>query len=226
MALGADETGPVHGYFTVEDRDALLAHLDPGPEDLLLDLGCGTGGVAIDLHRRSGAAILGVDISPEAVSAARDASRRAGTAEAVRFRVGDLASPPRVGATGAYALDSLMFAPDLEETLRGINAALRPGGRLFATLLMVGSGSGSRLRASIVAAGVQPVRLDEVTTALSVSSRARAERATAVLRGGDTSSRGRLAMRLVIAEERLIEFLIGRNQVSRWRFVAHVKEND
>lgn len=152
LALPAAGGGPVHGYCTSEDLDVLLADLAPVSGDQLLDLGSGLGGIAIELHRRAGAAILGVDISPQAVSGATARARQGGVARSVRFLAGDLARPPRVGAARAYAIDSLMFVPDLTGALRGIGDALGPSGRLFATLLVVGAGAEARLRQAIRAA--------------------------------------------------------------------------
>jgi len=223
LSLPAAAGEPVHGYFTEEDRDVLLADLDPAPGDLLLDLGCGVGGIAIELHRRSGAEILGVDVSPRAVSAATARARRTGVDASVRFHVGDLTSPPRIGAASAYAIDSLMFVPDLGLALRGIGGALGSDGRLLATLLVFGSGAEARLRRSIEIAGADVLRLDDVTPALAERSRARADAADAIRRDGTASLRGRLAMRLVGAEEALIRTLVANGRVGRWRLVARFR---
>jgi SAM-dependent methyltransferase len=220
LALPAAGGGPVHGYFTSEDRDVLLADLDPAPGDQLLDLGSGLGGIAIDLHRRTGADILGVDISSQAVSRATTRARQAGVGASVGFLAGDLARPPRTGAAGAYAIDSLMFVPDLAGALRGIGDTLGPGGRLFATLLVVGPGAEARLEQAIRAAGADLERLDDVTPALAERSRARAGAAALLKRDGTTTSRGRLAMRLVSAEESLVQARIASGRLNRWRFVV------
>ena len=220
LALPAAGGRPVHGYFTSEDRDTLLAVLDPAPGDRLLDLGSGLGGIAIELHRRSGAEILGVDISRQAVSSATARARRERVDASVGFRAGDLARPPRTGAADAYAIDSLMFVPDLADALRGIGEALGPGGRLFATLLVVGPGGGPRLQQAVRDAGADLERLDDVTPALAERSRARAGAAALLKRDGTTTFRGRLAMRLVSAEEGLVQARIKSGRVSRWRFVV------
>lgn len=219
LASTATGRAPVHGYFTPEDSAVLLADLHPGPGIRLLDLGCGIGGIAIDLHRRSGAQILGVDVSPRAIAAAKARARQAGVDGAVEFLTGDLSRPPRVGATGAYAVDSLMFAADLGQALRGIGDALESGGRLYATLLVFGSGSETRLPRTIRAAGAQIERLDNVTSALARTSRARAD-AAASQQQAATSLRGRLALHLVIAEEGLIRVLLADGRVSRWRLTV------
>jgi len=220
LALTAAGDEPVHGYFTVDDRDLLQAELDPRPHDRLLDLGCGVGGIALEVHRRTGAQVVGVDVSPRAIAAATRRARRAGAGAAVRFVVGDLARPPLVGATSAYAIDSLMFLPDLVGTLRGIGEALGPGGCLFATLLVVGPDGAARLDRSLRAAGVRVERTDDVTAALDARSRARAAAARALLRDRATTPRGSLATLLVLAEEALVRAMIARGRLSRWRFVV------
>ncbi len=220
LALPAAGGGLVHGYCTSEDRDVLLAALDPAPGNRLLDLGSGLGGIAIELHRRSGAEILGVDISPQAVSCATARARDAGVDGSVRFLAGDLARPPRTGAADAYAIDSLMFVPDLTRALRGIGDALGPGGRLFATLLVVGPAAEARLRQAIRAAGAEVERMEDVTPALAERSRARSGAAAVLRSDGTASLRGRLAMRLVGVEEGLVRDRIASGQVSRCRLVV------
>lgn len=210
---------PAHGYFTIEDRDILLTDLDPAPGDRLLDLGCGIGSVALEMHRRSGAHIAGIDVSRRAVAAATRRARRAGAGAAVRFYVGDLARPPLLGATSAYAIDSLMFAPDLASSIRCIGEALGPNGRLFAALLVSGPNAGERLGRSLHAADVRVERLDDVTAALQESSRRRAEAARTLLRERTATSRGRLAMLLVLVEEAVVQRSIATGRIRRWRFL-------
>jgi SAM-dependent methyltransferase len=218
MTAAMDE--PVHGYFTTADRDALLESLGARPGDRLLDLGCGVGGIALEVHRLTGAAVVGIDLSPHAVASAARRAESAGMGDTVTFAQGDLARPPRVDAAGAYAVDSLMFVPDLADALRGVGDALRPGGRLFATMLVVGRDPRDRLVDAFRAAGVHVEGLQDVTPALSVRSRARAGAARKLARDGATTARGHLAMRLVGVEEAVVGALVARGQVSRWRFVV------
>jgi SAM-dependent methyltransferase len=210
---------PVHGYLTTEDLDMLLAELDPRRGELLLDLGSGVGGVALEVHRRTGAEVLGVDVSPRAVAVATLRARRAGVGAAVTFVGGDLARPPVIGADSAYAIDSLMFLPDIGRTIRDVGKTLKPGSRLFATLLVVGSAGPGRLDRALRGSGVRVERLDDVTAAFSVQSRARAAAAGVLVRERATTIRGRLAMLLVIGEEALMGALVARGLVGRWRFV-------
>jgi len=214
---------PVHGYFTIDDRDQLVAVLDPQPGDRLLDLGSGPGGVALEIHRRTGAAILGIDLAPGAIASANQRADGAGVSGAVTFTAGILSRPPHVGARAAYAIDSLMFLPDLTSAICGIGEALEPGGRLFATLLVVGPSGRDRLLSSLRAADVEVERLEDVTVALGTRSRLRATRATALLGHRATTLRGRLAMLLVVSEEGFIRTLVARGWLSRWRFVIRYR---
>ena len=172
------------------------------------------------MHRRTGAEIVGVDLAPRAIATATRRATRAGLDHAVTFVAGTIARPPRVSATHAYAIDSLMFLPDPLGAVRGLEAALESGGCLFATMLVVGPGGSEQFRDSLQSLGVRVERLDDVTAALKVQSRLRARAARALLRRRTTSLRGRLAMLLVIGEESFMRALIAGGLVARWRFVV------
>jgi SAM-dependent methyltransferase len=68
----------------VHGEASFVEALDPAPRTVL-DAGCGTGRVAIELHRR-GLDVVGVDISPEMLATARRA------APALDWHVADLAT--------------------------------------------------------------------------------------------------------------------------------------
>jgi len=114
-------------------RSLLLAQL---PRDLsgarLLDAGCGTGALAVELAER-GAEVLGVDISPQLVGIAQ---RRAPAhlAHRLTFRAGDLADPALGRFDGAVAMDSLIYyeTRDIARLLEGLGPRL--AGPLFFTM--------------------------------------------------------------------------------------------
>ena len=62
--------------------------------------------------------------SDEALRSARRWRAAAGTAGQVSFVRAPIGPPPRVGATAAYALDSLMFVPLSPDVLRGVRDAI------------------------------------------------------------------------------------------------------
>ena len=95
----------------------------------VLDIPCGTGRHAVRLARR-GASVLGVDITPEYLRAARRAARKLPNARFVR---GDMRALPPLGGFDAAINLWTSFgyfddpADDLK-TLRGVERALKPGG--------------------------------------------------------------------------------------------------
>jgi SAM-dependent methyltransferase len=110
----------------------LLNRFAEGVRDrgLTADLGCGPGHVARYL-REQGAAVLGIDLSPEMVRKARQLNPE------IEFRVGDMRSLdlPDDGLAGVLAFYSLIHLEEAEipPVLREIRRVLAPGGlALFA----------------------------------------------------------------------------------------------
>src|ERR671915_778321 len=64
-------------------RAFLVERIDPRPEQTILDVACGTGAVALELVRRSGCSVVGVDQSAEMLAEGRRRIRRAGEDERV-----------------------------------------------------------------------------------------------------------------------------------------------
>ena len=87
---------------------ARALRLSPG--DILLDLACGRGGYGLEIAARTGARLVGVDFSAEAVRQARRSARRLG--RRADFRMGDLAAPGLgVGSVDAVlCVDAIQFA--------------------------------------------------------------------------------------------------------------------
>lgn len=78
---------------------AMIELGQPGPADVVYDLGCGDGRVVIEAVRRSGARGVGVDLDPKLVRLARANAARAGVSERVSFRIEDLFATDLRGAT-------------------------------------------------------------------------------------------------------------------------------
>lgn len=73
----------------------------------VLDVGCGTGGLAVELVRRGAARATGIDLSPLSVEAARRAVDAAGVGARTDFRVGDGASTD-LGSHDVVVLDKVI----------------------------------------------------------------------------------------------------------------------
>jgi SAM-dependent methyltransferase len=101
----------------------------------VLDVGSGTGEPALSAARIAGPGgrVVGVDLSPEMVAAARAA---AAGIDHVEFVAGDVETAPLAPASFDVALSrwGLMFAADRVELLRAVARALVPGGVLAAAV--------------------------------------------------------------------------------------------
>lgn len=121
---------PDHGLRDPEVRDAWAIRLRswlPGTPSDVLDLGCGTGSLAL-LATEQGHRVTAVDLSERMAALAR--GKLAGTG--ARVLVGDAARPP-VGPGGfdvVLVRHVLWTLPDPAEVLRHWTGLLRPGGRL------------------------------------------------------------------------------------------------
>ena len=99
------------------------------PGDAVLDAACGTGNVAIPAAL-AGAAVTGVDLTPEHFPAARSRAREAGVA--VEWVEGDVEALPFEDDSFDVVLSSFgcMFAPRHAVAAAELARVLRPGGRL------------------------------------------------------------------------------------------------
>lgn len=103
----------------------LLSGLELEPEDLVLDLGCGTGATAVEASR-SGATIVGLDLRAAMLAAAR---RRCGRLRLVQGDVG--AGLPTTDAVfDAVWAESVIALLDPPRVVAEMVRILRPGGRI------------------------------------------------------------------------------------------------
>lgn len=103
----------------------LLALCAPVPGGTAVDLGCGTGRLTAELHRRIGAsATLGIDRSPEMLAPAP-----AGVG-GLTFCLGDLAEWEGPPVDLVFANASMQWVDDHPGLLARLRRALRPGGQL------------------------------------------------------------------------------------------------
>lgn len=127
-------------------REQLLgfAHLRPG--ESVLDIGCGTGTLAIAAKRIVGntAAVCGIDASPEMIARAQRKARRAGLD--VAFDIAQAQSLPFPDARFDVVLSTVMLhhlpKAGRAEAVREARRVLKPGGRLLAIDFVQSSGKG------------------------------------------------------------------------------------
>jgi ribosomal protein L11 methyltransferase len=109
---------------------ALERHLVPG--STVIDLGCGSGILAIAAARLGALRVLALDIDPLAIEATRENCRRNTAADTVRVELGsldDLGAPRFAGYRPADVLLANILAPVLIDMLTaGLADPIRPGG--------------------------------------------------------------------------------------------------
>jgi ubiquinone/menaquinone biosynthesis C-methylase UbiE len=110
-------------------RQAALEQIRPG--DRVLDVGCGTGTLAV-AAARSGAQVIGIDRSPQMLALARQKAASEGVS--VDWRQGDAAFPP-IGSERFDVVTATLVLSELSRdlaavTLRRLAAVLRPSGLL------------------------------------------------------------------------------------------------
>ena len=107
----------------------VLAELDPGDEEDLLEIGFGGGGLIALLLGRTRGSVVGVDISETMVKRAR---RRFRGEPRLHLHVGSVEALPLANASvdGAASVNNLYFWPDPAAGMAELARVLRPGGRL------------------------------------------------------------------------------------------------
>ncbi|MFL0180619.1 MULTISPECIES: class I SAM-dependent methyltransferase [unclassified Mycobacterium] len=118
-------------------RGLTVMHLAPRPGDTILDVGCGTGSLALLAARvEPQANIVGLDPDPEILAVARQKDAESESAGRVRWLTG--MGDDLVASVGAESMDGVTSSLVLHQCpmdikraiLASMFAVLRPGGRL------------------------------------------------------------------------------------------------
>lgn len=184
------------------------------PQRKALEVACGSGGITLRMARETGARCVGVDINPNAISAAGALREKSGLADRVDFQIVDAGKRlPFDDASfdAIFCNDAILHLPDRATFLADWFRVLRPGGRVLYTDPIVVTGQLTseeiRIRSSIgffvftpsqanermlESAGFRMLEVRNVTGAVaSVSrkwreARARREEALVPLEGAET----------------------------------------
>lgn len=113
-------------------RSVLVSRVEARSADTILDVATGTGAVAIELARRYGCRVVGVDQSAEMLAAGRARIRRAGLEDRVELQEGRAEALPfeRAAYDGLTFTYLLRYVDDPPATLRELARVVRPGGRI------------------------------------------------------------------------------------------------
>jgi demethylmenaquinone methyltransferase/2-methoxy-6-polyprenyl-1,4-benzoquinol methylase len=113
-------------------RRFLVSRVEVGPADTVLDVATGTAAVAIELTRRTGCHVIGLDQSAEMLEAGRRRVEAAGLEGRIELAHGTAERLPFEDASFAALTFTylLRYVADPAETMRELARVVRPGGTI------------------------------------------------------------------------------------------------
>jgi demethylmenaquinone methyltransferase / 2-methoxy-6-polyprenyl-1,4-benzoquinol methylase len=113
-------------------RRFLVTRVEAGPDERVLDVATGTAAVAIELVRRHGCSVVGLDQSPEMLTEGRARVQQAGLADRIELVEGRAEQLPFEDASfDAVTFTYLLrYVEDPGATLRELARVVRPGGTI------------------------------------------------------------------------------------------------
>jgi demethylmenaquinone methyltransferase/2-methoxy-6-polyprenyl-1,4-benzoquinol methylase len=115
-------------------RAFLVSRMQTTPGETVLDVACGSGSVALELVRRYGCDVVGVDQSAEMLAAGRRRIATAGLSARITLLEARAEALPFADASfdGLTFTYLLRYVDDPGTTLRELARVVRPGGRIAA----------------------------------------------------------------------------------------------
>jgi SAM-dependent methyltransferase len=129
-------------WVTNEESHAIPQALQLTPASRVLEIGCGSGGYALQVATTAGCSIVGVDINDAGIRNASSLARARNLAERVSFRQCDVSKPlpfPDATFDAVFANDVLCHIPGRAALLEEVFRLLKPSARLlFSDALIIG----------------------------------------------------------------------------------------
>jgi ubiquinone/menaquinone biosynthesis C-methylase UbiE len=130
------------GWATTEESHEIPLMLSLMPGSYALEIGCGSGGYAVQVAEMTGCRLLGVDINDAGIRNANQLASARSLAGQVRFQNCDASKALPFDSTtfdAAFSNDVLCHIPGREAALREVFRVLRSGARmLFSDALVIG----------------------------------------------------------------------------------------
>jgi SAM-dependent methyltransferase len=125
-----------NAFYSRTTLQRLADALEAQPGHTVVDLGCGHGRPGLWVAQRTGANLVGIDLSPIGIELGRYRAAELGLAEQARFQAGDIATTglPDAFCDAAMSLDVLPFVPDKRAAVGEVARILRPGSRFAFTI--------------------------------------------------------------------------------------------
>jgi trans-aconitate methyltransferase len=146
------------GRFVADLAGGVKALLAAQPGERILDLGCGDGALTERIANETGAILIGADLSPAMLEAARARGLKV-------VEVSGDALPFEGEFDAVFSNAALHWMPNAEAVLAGVRRALKPGGRFVAE--MGGQGNIAAIRTALQAT-LAPYGIDAEVTAASL----------------------------------------------------------
>jgi SAM-dependent methyltransferase len=115
-----------------EYRHRLYEKVGLRQAERILDVGCGTGAVTLDIAEYSDGSVMGIDIDEDKLEEARRALAHIPNVEFQNADVQELPFPDEAFDAVLFNI-VLMYVPDKEKALREMARVTRPGGTVLAT---------------------------------------------------------------------------------------------
>jgi sterol 24-C-methyltransferase len=112
--------------------DMVAKKLKLKPGQVVLDAGCGYGTTSCYLAKKYQVKVVGIDINKYEIKQAIERSKTLGVEKQTLFKVMDYAKLtfPKQYFDAIFTLETLSHAPDVDKTLRGFRAKLKPMGKI------------------------------------------------------------------------------------------------
>ena len=115
-------------------RRKAVAELDPCEGGCYLDVGCGTGDMAVEILRQSPhSSVIGIDPARKMLEIARKKADRSGVANSISFQAADATELPfpKASFAGVISAFCIRNIPDKGRAFREMRRVLTPSGRVI-----------------------------------------------------------------------------------------------